>query len=380
MAKVVMAMQSDTQSPLDNFSGAALAVLMAHQNRHDLIAELLASDSMRAWEMVSEAYARQADDFFTDADLPVLRRIFQSNEPSVLRNAASISRQVARRNPALAVELICTANLIACPSATHDFFMLLAHRSTLPAGNISSVQWRILLGALERLLELDDHWVIEFLKQAIETVPADVVEMLKRRLQDVGRCLGYRSMRRDRNGAGLGLLSHPDGRRLLQELLTWAVDSQADEKLAMDIGACVSGLCGKYGSEVLDLLLNLLKGGGQAHVNVIASTLRSAYQSFVIDETPFVRELLSQAELISDKAVKDISSALWSSAVSGGRTGLAGEPFREDVLLQEYAEKTLKGMSRMDPAYRLYGWLLQYAKDNIERQADEKRSMELEDE
>ncbi|MBN0056134.1 hypothetical protein JTL73_34380, partial [Pseudomonas aeruginosa] len=110
-------------------------------------------------------------------------------------------------------ELICTANLIACPSATHDFFMLLAHRSTLPAGNISSVQWRILLGALERLLELDDHWVIEFLKQAIETVPADVVEMLKRRLQDVGRCLGYRSMRRDRNGAGLGLLSHPDGRR-----------------------------------------------------------------------------------------------------------------------------------------------------------------------
>lgn len=380
LAKVVMAMQSDTQSPLDNFSGAALAVLMAHQNRHDLIAELLASDSMRAWEMVSEAYARQADDFFTDADLPVLRRIFQSNEPSVLRNAASISRQVARRNPALAVELICTANLIACPSATHDFFMLLAHRSTLPAGNISSVQWRILLGALERLLELDDHWVIEFLKQAIETVPADVVEMLKRRLQDVGRCLGYRSMRRDRNGAGLGLLSHPDGRRLLQELLTWAVDSQADEKLAMDIGACVSGLCGKYGSEVLDLLLNLLKGGGQAHVNVIASTLRSAYQSFVIDETPFVRELLSQAELISDKAVKDISSALWSSAVSGGRTGLAGEPFREDVLLQEYAEKTLKGMSRMDPAYRLYGWLLQYAKDNIERQADEKRSMELEDE
>lgn len=48
--------------------------------------------------------------------------------------------------------------------------------------------------------------------------------------------------------------------------------------------------------------------------------------------------------------------------------------------MQEYAEKTLKGMSRMDPAYRLYGWLLQYAKDNIERQADEKRSMELEDE
>jgi hypothetical protein len=47
---------------------------------------------------------------------------------------------------------------------------------------------------------------------------------------------------------------------------------------------------------------------------------------------------------------------------------------------REHAEKTLKGMSRMDPAYRLYGGLLQHAKDNIDRQADERRAMELEDE
>lgn len=380
LAKVVMTMQAEAQSPLNNFSGAALAVLMADQNRHALIAELLEADSARAWELVSEAYARQADDFFTDADLPVLRRIFQSHESAVLRNATSIARQIARRNPALAVELMCTANLTICPPATHDFFMCLTHRGTIPTGIISSDQWRTLLRALGQLPELDDHWVGEFLKTAVETVPADVIEMLKSRLQGGGRSFGYRAVRRDRNGTGLGLLSHPDGRRLLQELLAWAVDGQTDEKLAMDIGACVSGLCGKYGPQVLDLLLDLIKGGGQAHVNVVASTLRSAYQSFVIDEIPFVREVLSQAELISEKAVKDISSALWSSAVSGGRTGVAGEPFKEDVVLQEHAEKALNGMSRMDPSHRLYGWLLQHAKDNIERQAHEKRAMELEDE
>ncbi|WPM24548.1 hypothetical protein OGV25_14340 [Pseudomonas sp. P1B16] len=305
--------------------------------------------------MVSDAYARQADGFFTDADLPVLRRIFQSNDPSVLRNSASIARQIAKGNPALALEMICTADMVVSPQATHDFFMLLASRSILPAGSISFDQWRILLRALERMPELDDHWVVEFLKQAVEVVPADVVQMMKGRLQAVGRCLGYRSMRRDRSGAGLGLLAHRDGHRLLQELLTWAVDGQVGEKLTIDIGACVSGLCGKYEQQVLDLLLLLIKGGGQAHVNVVASALRSAYQSFVIQETSFVRELLSQAELISEKAVRDISSALWSSAVSGGRSGLAGEPFSEDLALREHAEKTLKGMSRMDPAYRLYG-------------------------
>ncbi|KHA70759.1 hypothetical protein NZ35_24010 [Pseudomonas chlororaphis] len=38
------------------------------------------------------------------------------------------------------------------------------------------------------------------------------------------------------------------------------------------------------------------------------------------------------------------------------------------------------GMSRMDPAYRLYGRLLQHAKDNVDQQADERRAMELQDE
>ncbi|QHG22480.1 helix-turn-helix domain-containing protein [Pseudomonas sp. DTU12.1] len=380
VSTVVLAMQSEGDSPLNNFSGAALAVLMAEQNRYTLMSEILEADSARAWEMVSEAYALQAENFYADADLPILRRIFCSNEPSVLRNAAAIARQVARRNPALAVELICTTNLVACPPATHEFFMLLAHRGTLAAGSISSDQFRILLVALGQLPELDDHWVVRFLKQAVETVPADVVEMLKGRLQLAGRSLGYRSMRMGRSGSGLGLLSHPDGQRLLQELLAWAVDCQNDGKLGMDIGTCITGLCGKYGPQVLGSLLDVLKGGGQAHVNVVASTLRCAHQSFVIDETPYIRELLSQAELVSDKAVKDISSALWASAVSGGRSGLAGEPFKEDVVLKDYAETILKGMSRMDPAYKLYNWLFQHSKENIERQADENRAMELDDE
>jgi hypothetical protein len=131
---------------------------------------------------------------------------------------------------------------------------------------------------------------------------------------------------------------------------------------------------------MLGLLLDLIKGGSQAHVNVVASVLGNAHQEFVIDETPFVQEVLNLAELIGEKAVKDISSALWSATIAGGRSGVVGEPFKEDVALHEHAEKVLRGMSKMDPAYRLYSWLLQHATENIQRQAHEKRAMELEDE
>lgn len=380
LAKVVIARQDDIQSPLNNFAGAALAVLMVDHNRHVLISELLQADSVRAWELVSEAYARQPDDFFNDTDIPVVRRIFLSSSPTVLRNAASIARQIARCNPVLAVDLICTADLTVNPAATHEFFVWLTHSDMIPAEVITPEQWRTLLDKLSCLPELDDHWVGEFLKKAIAIVPTDVINMLKSRLLHASQIFGYRMLRKDRKGSGLALLSHLDGRQLLQEFLLWAVDIQVDGKLEINIGACVSGLCGKYESQIFDLLLNLMKGGSQAHVNVVVSTLRSAHQQFVIDETPFVREVLNQAEFISEKAVKDISSALWSATISGGRSGVVGEPFREDVVLQAHAEKILGGLSKMDPAYRLYSGLLQHAKENIERQACEKRAMELEDE
>jgi transcriptional regulator with XRE-family HTH domain len=379
VAKLVVANQADAQSPLSIFAGAALAVLMVDQKRHALISELLDTDVARSWELISEAYARQPGDFLTDADMPIVRRIFQSREPTVLHNAASIARQIAQCNPALAVELLCMADLTVNLAVTHELLMWLADSDTIPTGVIALEQWRTLLRGLAQIPELDNPFVRDFLKKAVAAVPSDVIEMLKTRLQNDARSFGYRALRRDRSGGGLALLSHPDGHRLLREFLVWAVDVRANGDLEMDIGACFSGLCGKYGPEVLDLLLELVKGGSQAHVDVVASVLRSAHQGFVIDETPFVREMLNQAELISDQAVKDISSALWTSALTGGRSGVVGEPFKEDVALQVHAEKILSELSKMDPAHRLYSELLQHAKENIERQARQKQAMEEED-
>lgn len=378
LAKMVMTKQTSAQSPLKNFAGAALAVLMADQNRHSLISELLEAGSVPGWILVSEAYARLTEDFFTDDDMPVVRRIFQSREPAVLRNAAIIARQIALRNPILAVELMCIADLTINPDVTHEFFMWLTHDDTIPTEVITLEQWRVLLKELSQMRVFNDHWVLKFLKKAVAAVPADVIDMLKIRLQIGMRNFNDRALRRDGMGDGLALLSHPDGRRLLQEFLTWAVKAQADDDL-MDIGACVSGLCGKYGAELLDLLLELVDGGNQAHVSVVSNVLRNAHQEFVVDETPFIREVLNQAELIGEEAVKDISSALLATTTLGGRFGVAGEPFEEDVVLQAHTEKVLSGLSKMDPTYRLYARLLRQTRERIERQAREKRTMEEED-
>jgi transcriptional regulator with XRE-family HTH domain len=380
LAKVVMARQDDLQSPLNQFAGTALAVLMADPCRHALIAELLAADSPRAWELVSEAYARQAGDFFMASDMVIVRRIFLSHEPVVLHHAASIAHQIAAKNPALAVELICTADFAASAPATRDFFMWLSHSNTIPPEAITKQQWEILIRRLTLLRQWDDNWIRAFLKKAVVAHPGEVIKMLQARLVAGVRNFEFRTLRRDRNGVGLALLSHPDGLTLLRDFLAWAVDQQAGRDLTMDIGSTVSGLCGKYGPDILNVLLDVLSGGTQSHVDVVASIFRSAHQTFVIEETSFIRRALNLAAFVSEQAVKSLSSALWSATATGGRSGAVGEPFKGDLDLKAHSEEVLKGLSKLDPTYSLYSSLLRYANENIDHQAREKKAMLEEEE
>lgn len=380
LAKVVVARQDEVQSPLKQFAGTALAVLMADPSRHSVFAKLMSGDSPPALGLIAEAYARQAGDFFKEADMDIVRKIFRSSEPVVLRNAAFIARQIAANKPALAVELICTVDFTVDAAATREFFMWLSHTNTIPPEAITKKQWETLIQRITLLRQFDDSWIRAFLKKAAVAHPGEVIKMLQARLQAGVRNFDYHGLRRDRNGGGLGLLAHPDGVTLLRDFLSWAVDQKAGRDLSMDIGSTVSGLCGKYGPALLELLLEVLGGGTQAHVDVVCSIFRSAHQTFVIEQTPFIRRALYLADVVSEQAAKNLSSALWTATVTGGRSGIAGEPFQADLDLKAHAEAVLKGLGKLDPAYGLYSSLLKHANDNIEHQAREKKAMLEEEE
>lgn len=381
LAKVVMARHDEIESPLKQFAGTALAVLLADPNRHSVISGLLGDGSPHALALVSEAYARQTGDFFTEADMDIVRQFFRSSEPMVLRNAAFIARQIAANRPALAVELICTVDFTIDAAATREFFMWLSHSNTIPPEAITKKQWETLIERITLLRQFDDNWIRAFLKKAVVANPNEVIKMLQGRLLAGTRSFDYYALRRDRTGVGLGLLAHPDGVALLRDFLAWAVDQKAGHDLSMDIGSTVSGLCGKYGPTLLELLLDVLGGGTQSHMDVVGSILRSAHQTFVIEQTSFIRRALNLADVVSEQAAKNLSSALWTATVTGGRSGSVGEPFQADLDLKAHVELVLKGLSKLDPAYGLYSSLLRHANENIEHQAKEKKAMlEEEDE
>jgi hypothetical protein len=104
--------------------------------------------------------------------------------------------------------------------------------------------------------------------------------------------------------------------------------------------------------------------------------LQEASPDFVFQHRPFVIRFLEKAKQYGKDALKNAESALYCSAVQGTRSGIPGEPFPEDLHMQEEARKALHELSRFSPAYRLYESIKQSTEQNIQRSLQDRETFE----
>ena len=335
-----------------------------------------------ALKQVAEAYIRYTPTrAYTTEEEELFRRIFESKSPDVLFTASHLLRQLSSKSPSLALEFACAMDFRICVPATHDVFMWLHSSKEISPAEIG-VRRRELLRKLEPTERLDDYWVVAFLKQSTELDAAAVVEFMKARLKvsgDVERW-AYIPFDRLHANSSLDLKSSPMGTRLLSELMDWALVECAEPQVAWLFGKTVSGLWGSYDQPLLDLLLAWMSGGTEQHANLVATVLQNAQQTILYDHTGFVSDILEAAEQIDEKAAKSIRHAFSSATLTGSRSTAPGEPFQEDVRLEEHCTAMLATLSRVEPAYELYETLLESARDGIARQRQMKQAMEDEEE
>lgn len=140
----------------------------------------------------------------------------------------------------------------------HDLFMWLSHRDTIPRECIGEEQWSQPLANLEPVEKLDDYWIRQFLKDALQVMPDAVITFLKNRLQRVEGTgnWSYSPLTKPyTEGESLGLLKLADSARHLRSLLDWALDRADDSVMLRRFGDVVAGLCGDYDQTVLDQLV-----------------------------------------------------------------------------------------------------------------------------
>ncbi|SFI31893.1 hypothetical protein SAMN04515618_11736 [Collimonas sp. OK307] len=346
-------------------------------------AEAIALKSPDKLHLVAEAYARyEPSGEYSKDEILILQMIFEAGDPMVLRFATSLALQVAKRNPTLAVELICKVDFTTAGDVADDFFMWLTHQNSIPAEAIREDQWRHVVSALVNVPTLDGYWIRGFLKKAIRIIPDDVISLLKARLAIAAESKNwaYTPLRKEHNGEGLALMNHENGERVLRDFLDWAVQEPSCDAMLYTIGDVVAGLCGSYDARLLDLLLSWMSQGIEAHALVVSAVLRNAQGDLIYEFQQFVRDILYAAEVIGTEAVEHVIAAISSATWSGPRGTAPGEPFPEDLRLEKHATEMLGTLSRLDPAYELFSELLREAKRGIARQRRVKEAMDADEE
>lgn len=368
---------------LEQYVGTALSAIVEAGDSSLLDDYVLRSEGTpKVLAQLAEAYTRfEAQRPYTPQEMRLFKRIFESKDPTVLMAAAHMTHQIATRSPALAVELICLADFEPNPHATHEMFMWLTADKAIPEAEVAGKR-NELLRKLVALKELDDHWVRAFLAASVKKDPASVVALVTARLLEAKRRhdWSYKPLDNVHRGNGLGLMDVEGGPRLLRDLLDWALEESKDISSARQIGQAISGLCGDYSQAVLDVLLDWMSSGTQAHALLVARVLQEGQPSIIYEQSKFIHDILNEAEVIGGDALDAIRSALLVSAHSGVRGGTPGEPFPEDLQMEQHCEQMLASLSRAEPAFDLYDELLKDARHAIARQRKSKWAMEEEDE
>lgn len=367
---------------LEQYVGAALSAVVEAGDSSLVNEYVIRSEgSARVLAQLAEAYTRfEPSRPYTPQEVELFKRIFESKDPTVLMVASNLTRQVAIRSPALAVELICLADFEVNARATHDMFMWLSAGDTIPEADVASKR-NELLRKLVVLKELDDYWVRAFLTASIKKDPVLVVALVMARLVEAKRRndWSYEPLRKEHDGEGLGLMEVEAGPRLLRDFLDCALEESSGIPTARRVGEAVSGLCGEYDQVLLDLLLDWMSSGTQAHARLVARVLQESQPALIYEHSKFIRDILNAAELVGEEALDEIRSAIAAAAYSGVRGGTPGEPFPEDLRMEQHCEQMLASLSRAEPAFDLYDGLLKDARYAIARQRKSREALEEDD-
>lgn len=377
---LLQAAREGSAGPAQRFTAVALGLAVA-SDEMELVADYVAESETSSESLAQLAHAYAMAPLarpYSESELAVFRRIFTSREPTVVWAAAQLVRSMGQRNPGLAVDLACTLDFTVNPRATHDLFMYLVAGTLIPQAFVDQKRDE-LLSKLLKVKELDDHWVRAFLKASLERNPAAVVELLKQRLLAAVEAedFSYVPFSRAMNGGGpLRLLSAPQGDRLLLELLDWSLSYVVSYENRSRIGDVVSGLCGTYDAEFLDLILGWLRQGSSQHAAIVGAILRETRAELIYEHPSFPRDVLNVAEMIGDQAVLDIRTSLASAVRSAPRRGAPGQPFPSDLKLERHCVEMLASLSRVEPAREFFEELLRDARREIDRQLEAKRAYE----
>jgi len=114
---------------------------------------------------------------------------------------------------------------------------------------------------------------------------------------------------------------------------------------------------GPFDAEDMKLLNEWVASSNADDLQVVGNIVAETNTDFVFAHQAFVENFLNKAKQVGPDALKNVFRSLYGAAVSGMRSGTAGEPMPRDLETKKRCEGILQTLPRFSPAFELYDGL-----------------------
>jgi len=369
------------ESETVRFLPGALIALWDHSpdEARASIEKLLATRREQFLSSVAQAYSRVlASGLYTDADIAVLRGLLSNPSAWVARNAINTLTSLPEEKVSLVIELARAAYIGDSHQLADELLTVFTFNELFKY--LATEDVNALLEKLMAVTELEGHWVEEFLAHASQAFPRETMAFFMRRVDRAGEEEEWKYRPINHGPYGHVPLRFRDSGIYPELLRTVAEWMRAGKGRSLLFGYRARELfetCFRpFDGETVKFLEEWIATSDEQDLSLIAGILNEAHHSFVFTHRPFVERYLEKAKQVSPKALKHAIGALFSSAVSGVRSGTPGEPMPRDISMKEQSEQILQSLPRFSPAHKLYDGIRKHAEEGLAESRYVKESFE----
>lgn len=373
-----------TVSRTNQFAGIALLKLISDEHAYGLsiARKFIATEQVELHRAVGQAYSMLdlKEHKYAEDDLLILRHVLSSKEHWVVRSGIEAVRNIANYDKAHAIALLKCVDINISSNIADAVFNLFHNEKSISFKLLSVKDIEYFVNKLMLTPRLDGYWIEKFLSKVSKHHAQLATSFYMARVDhavDINDwnfhpCNDYQYAH-----VPLRFRESEQFSSIFWQVVNWMqINFRKNNRFKHHSCDLFRAMFFPLDEALLSLIQGWIDLGSGEEIRIVSQVLRENYSRFVFVHRTFVIRFLEKAKHEGKEVLDDAVSALYYSATTGLKSGIPGEPFPEDILMRDEAEKVLQEIPRFAPAYRLYELLKKHAEADINRSLREAEAYE----
>ena len=301
-------------------------------------------------------------------DIDFIKRLLNNSDFNIRGTAIISLKELGSTYPQKALSLALLVNLEDSQGLASELCQLFTPNYGINPDILTNNHLQILLVKLEKIINIDDYWIQEFIDYTSKRVPDLVIQMLIKRIENYvdDRHKEYKPLPYEELKYSLNLSEDEDSKESIRYIRDQSLNKLQSANFWMS--KLFQVVLANNTALSITVLEEWINSRESEKVQAVSVLLRAIPQSFALIQVEFITNLIEQAYELGDHCFDIVYHRLFNAIITGLRGGTLGEPCQEDIILRDQSLAIASQFLTGSPTHKFYGSLAKYAESNIKRQ------------